>query len=166
MKIAVSIGHYPEKQWHRYDNKSEYSECAVIAGFCIQDLTGKGYKVFPVPADTLFEKVKWINKGKFNFAVEFHLNDFHSLAKGCEVFYSDKVDSKINDKQFANDLSKYLSLSLGNRNRGGKLNNSFYFLRETKCSALLVEPFFMRYEYCLMNDTSYKVIAESIGKII
>lgn len=24
----------------------------------------------------------------------------------------------------------------------------------------------IEYEYCLMNDTSYKVIAESIGKII
>lgn len=161
-KIAVSIGHNPSAQGVVHMERSEYSECAVIAGYCMQKLTSMGYIAMPVPTGTLKQKVDYINDNNFDMAVEFHLNDFGRYAHGTEVIHANKYDSL----HYAKTLSREISELIRTRNRGAKYKPGKYFVRHAKCTSLIVEPFFMRHQTYLMNDESYRLIGHALAEIL
>jgi N-acetylmuramoyl-L-alanine amidase len=160
MKIAISVGHYPERPGHRVDALSEYSENLSIAGELARSLAISGHKPHIVPTGTLPEKVDYINTVGFKLAVELHFNDFHRKAVGCETLYDDRNK---NSERLAQRIQIELIKKLSNRDRGIKVRRDLYFLRECECSSVIVEPFFMRWEPNYLADLlAYQKIASAV----
>lgn len=103
-------------------------------------------------ADELTRTISRIRNLKPDVAVEIHLNDYHSRVTGCETLYYPGSDL---GKELAENIQKYLISAVGNRDRGikegwywkgGKKSCALAFLEEIACPAVIIEPWFMRYE--------------------
>ena len=81
-------------------------------------------------------KIPMENGGKYDLAVELHLNAFNGNAKGTEVYYYDDDKGKKCAERVVTKLATVFS------NRGAKQNKSLYFLNSTKAPAILIESFF------------------------
>lgn len=160
MKVALSIGHQPYAQGHAHENKTEYSECSAIVGIIQKVLTRANVKSFIVPTGHLSEKTHYINQLWPEVAVEIHLNDFHQRAVGCETLYHDRFPES---ETLANIIQGALVRELKNRDRGIKLRRDLHFLRNTDCPAVIVEPFFMRWESQFLNNSDYERIARAVA---
>ena len=96
--------------------------------------------LLPFPRN-LEEKVAMVNQGgeagPFDLAIEIHINAHKNpAANGTEVWYLGAEDE-------AAVFQKHLTHHLGTRDRGIK-KHRFYFLRNTKPKALIVEPDFIQ----------------------
>jgi N-acetylmuramoyl-L-alanine amidase len=81
-------------------------------------------------------KIPMENGGKYDLAVELHLNAFNGSAKGTEVYYYSAGTGKTCAEHVVAKLATVFS------NRGAKQNKSLYFLNSTKAPAILIESFF------------------------
>jgi len=151
MKIALCPGHHDRStgainEKYGINEHSEansvvcsLAEILTIDGHCVNILTG-----------TLTEKVSKINKGSFDVALDIHFNAANRKAAGCEVMYV--PGSELRRVQAA-EISRVMSMYLGNRNRGA--NEGYYwggsepgmkpdyFLAKTNCPAFIPEPLFI-----------------------
>lgn len=81
-------------------------------------------------------KIPMENGGKYDLAVELHLNAFNGNAKGTEVYYYDDDKGKKCAERVVAKLATVFS------NRGAKKRTDLYFLNSTKAPAILIESFF------------------------
>ena len=81
-------------------------------------------------------KISLENKGKYDLAVELHLNAFNGSAKGTEVYYYSAGTGKTCAERVVAKLATVFS------NRGAKQKQDLYFLKLTKAPAILIESFF------------------------
>ena len=88
------------------------------------------------------ERVKIINSGAAVFAISIHQNSFsQSSIKGAQVFYYHNSDP---GKILAETLQDYLKETLNDGNhRLAKANNTYYLLKESNCSLVIVECGFL-----------------------
>lgn len=147
-----------------FGSYSEYAECAPMAGWCIKELTNLSVGAYPVPTGVLSEKAKWINDNDMDLAVEFHLNGFHQFAQGTEVLYHPLCD---NGRKYAVLLSGMLSSELQTKNRGARARSNLLLLNRAKCPTIIVEPFFLQWEYKLLaNPEVWEIIGTTTAKAI
>jgi len=160
MKVAISVGHYPQRQGNQIDwsNKrgkiTEYSEGLLVAGHLMNMLVNRGIHTIPVPTGTLTEKIKFINKKRPNYAFEIHFNGFDRGYSGrvqgseCIAFTESREGVPL-----ARLITKSISDRLGNRNRGVIESKRHAFVRDTLYSwAVIIEPFFMYREMMFFED--------------
>ncbi len=151
MNICVSIGHGKSAKGG-YDsgalggNYQEFKLAREIGKYAAAALREYGCNVTLINYDadkSLYERIRAINTGKYNLAMEIHLNAAHGT--GSEVYY--KVGNNAG-KKIAGAISKSIATKFGIPNRGAKVkvqNNTDYFgfVREVKCQSLLVETVFI-----------------------
>lgn len=100
------------------------------------------------------------NSGKYDLVVQVHFNagskDPDSNTTGCEVYAYDN-----NGKKYADRITNKVSSLL--RNRGGKINQNLYWLRNTRDLAILIEV-------CFVDDKDdarvYKANKDKLAKLM
>lgn len=151
MNICISIGHGKSARGG-YDSGAcgggfqEFKIGREIGKYAAAALREYGCNVTLINYDadkSLYSRIKTINAGKYDLAMEIHLNAAHGT--GSEVYY--KVGNNAG-KTIAGAISKSIATKFGIPNRGAKVkvqNNADYFgfVREVKCQSLLVETVFI-----------------------
>ena len=157
-RIAISAGHNYKAKGAVWEGFSEWPETRIWAELVMQALS-KDFTVFLVPEDSLTAKVELVNNFNADLAVEVHFNGGGSAAtSGCETLHAPGSEKGI---RFAKLMQLQLIAALGVKDRGTKegwhgaptptgegplegktaLN---YWLRATKCPAIIVEPEFVQ----------------------
>lgn len=166
MKITINAGHFPGKDPGAV-GKTGLQE-AIVAKDVMQKvakyLEKVGYTVLQVQENELYEICQKSNKFNAELFVSIHCNSStNANAKGTETFcyqFGGKAEKLATEIQ--NELIKTIKTS----NRGVKQAN-FQVLRDTDCSAALVELAFIsntEEEKMLADATCRNVIAAAIAR--
>lgn len=151
MNIAISIGHGKSKSGG-YDSGAvgggyhEFKIARQIGKYAAQELRSYGCTATLINYDAdlyLSDRIAKINSGKYDLALEIHLNA--GGGTGSEVYY--KVGNT-QGKKLAGAISKSIANKFSIKDRGAKVkvqNNKDYFgfVREVKCQSLLIETVFI-----------------------
>lgn len=149
MKIALIVGHSILKNGNCTSAGGyvqEYAYCKELAPIVKKYLELLGCQVtlivcperqFSSDSDEKRYKLNLVNGKGFDAVVELHLNAFNGTAKGTECLYyptsskGKKLALQVNDK--LDDIFP---------DRDIKARDNLYILRETDCTAIIVESFF------------------------
>ncbi|RLA43134.1 MAG: hypothetical protein DRR06_12855 [Gammaproteobacteria bacterium] len=162
--IALSIAHNPTAAGADYHGFNEHNESVVWTWLVKSHLEELGYSVVIAPVGGLKQKVAYINKMVACVAIEIHFNgSSNPRVNGCETLY---CPGSTNGKRFADTVQTAYAIFMGNKNRGIKEGwykmevggVADYFLRKTKCPALILEPEFISQ---IHNITSKRFIASN-----
>lgn len=150
---------------------NESSETRIFAPLLVNHLKNGGANVTYIKLDRavtssyLDEQVRLANNsGKFDLVIQIHFNagskDPNSNTTGCEVYAYDN-----NGKKYAERICSKVSSLL--TNRGAKINQDLYWLRNTRDLAILIEVCFVDDKddirvYNSNKDKIAKLIAEGI----
>lgn len=171
--ISVHGGHASYESGRCYGAVGTYLNESVedrkVKDAVIRILRQKGHTVYDDTVDVgssqgnvLAQIVSKVNSHNPDLAVSIHFNSATSpTANGTEVWIYSKASKALNvAKTVVNKLA-----SLGFSNRGVKYSTRLFFLRKTKCPAMLVEVCFVGSEKDkrIYNvEKSAKAIAEGI----
>ena len=148
MRVGVSTGHHPRSQGAIFEGMSEYKIAFnLVADICVH-LTLLGIKPVMVPNLPLKEKVYFINTNRIDLCLELHFNDFFDKSvEGCETLYCPNSEQ---GRYFALNVHNWYAVTMSNTDRGVKegyykMKGAVidYFLRYTRCPAIIVEPEFI-----------------------
>lgn len=150
--IIVSGGHYPGKSGASFEGFSEYPETLVWAQEICNQLNAMCMPCVIVPTGGLTKKVQFINdavgKGAVWLALEVHFNA--GGGQGTETLYcpgSEKGERYA--EQVNNALWPVFGKSRGVKEGWYRMDKASgiidYFLRATKCPAIIIEPEFVEY---------------------
>lgn len=156
--IFLSAGHDPTSKGASYMNFNEFDEASkwvdMISSYFSET------EISTVPAGSLRDKVRYINTMAKVFpgahiAVEVHFNsaknaDGINIGSGSETLYYPGSEK---GEKFARIMQKHLS-EIFKPNRGVKEGwyqgnpekGALFFLKSTKCPALIIEPEFIHKE--------------------
>jgi N-acetylmuramoyl-L-alanine amidase len=172
MKINVHAGHNPDGKvaCGAVGRIKESTEARKVVGEIVDLLKAKGHTVHNCTVDNgtsqgnvLVKILDKCNANKVDLDVSIHFNSGRNDLKGdgenagCEVLiYSNSSKAK----PYATNVCKAIE-KLGFNNRGVKVEDKLYFLRETSAPAMLIEC-------CFVDDAddvklySYKSMAKAI----
>jgi N-acetylmuramoyl-L-alanine amidase len=182
--IHISGGHNPEKRGATNGEISEFPETLRWAEQIVEELKKMNVQACVVPTGTLGHKVRSINSKPATMAIEIHFNaDPSSRGKGCETLYH---PGSTKGADLANAIQQHMA-SFFPPNRGvkegwykmdrpgavdyrGDVDGDEmvdYFLRKTKCPAVIIEPEFIHNQQVIEAnmDVGCQVIAEAIAEV-
>ncbi|RLG69650.1 MAG: hypothetical protein DRO04_03080 [Candidatus Iainarchaeum archaeon] len=154
MKVALSAGHGKKEgvagiivydPGAVYYGMAEHDVCLEIVEM-VSSLCNHipNLELVLIPPDTLHEKVAHVNASGADCAFEVHLNSAtDTRVRGTEVLH---FPGSSKGFKIATELSKWLSDFIGSPNRGPKPRSDPYFLKRTKCPAVIVEAEFLSNE--------------------
>lgn len=161
MKIAISIGHHPDKPGIHSGQYTEHSEMAPIAGYLIQTLIYMGHKPYVVAAGPLPDKIQAVNKLNADCAIELHLNA--GGGDGAETLYCPGSENGYDLASIIHDEIMYGYYRIGVNIDSRGIKEGWYrmirggskdaFLEQTNCPAVITEMYF------LDNDIERKLFA-------
>jgi N-acetylmuramoyl-L-alanine amidase len=178
MKVAISAGHNPTAKGASNGLFNEYTETLLLAADLIHKLQEAGIQAWIIGTGSLRKKVREVNDGGFDCAIEIHLNA--GGGHGCETLYH--IDS-INGKSLATLVQKAMVKQTGLNSRGVKPGwykmdepgvvdypgdkdgdeKVDFFLKATNCSAIIAEPFFIDGDSKLLgNPVMYNSITQGL----
>lgn len=153
MNICISIGHGKSAKGG-YDSGAlggsyqEFKIAREIGKYIGEVFKGYGCKADVINYDAtlyLTERIAYVNKHGYDFAMEIHLNA--AGGTGSEVYYKHKSAT---GKKLAGAISKSIANTFGIRDRGAKVKinpangaDYFGFVRSCKCESLLIETVFI-----------------------
>lgn len=158
--IALSAGHYPDKQGACYEGFCEYPEARRWVRL-IEDALPDSIGSVIVPTGTLAQKVAYINQIKPTLVAEIHFNsDPTHSGKGSECLYHATSSKGL---ELANIIQSAISGFLP-PNRGTKPRDDLYLLRKTSCPAVIIEPEFIHNRDIIEanRDVICEVIADAL----
>lgn len=185
MNILLSAGHNPAAKGAEHNGFTEWDVATRWVSKIAQIISKAGLPVLTVPTGSLTSKVKYINLNKAKVAVEIHFNsDVSKKQKGSETLY---CPGSVKGLEFANIIQQeFVGNGIFQPNRGSKAGwyrmdvpgrvdykgdvdgdeQIDYFLKETNCVALIVEPeFIYNVDTWMSNEeTACKSIADGIIK--
>lgn len=162
-RVAVSAGHYAEKQGAVFDGVTEFDETVPWQTELIGMLREKGIETLYVEPQGLTGKVKQINAGNCDLAIEIHFNAGGlPTTKGCEILFYPGSKAGM---EAARRIQLPLAKAMQTKSRGVKPGwyrmdrpgvvdfygdedgdeMPDYFLRATNCTALILEPEFIQH---------------------
>lgn len=171
--ILISAGHYPEARGACYNGYCEHEEAMRWATMLVSELEPY-IPCMLVPTGTLQEKVRFINTHNPIMALEIHFNASTNLkAKGFETLYYPGSEK---GKGLATALNEALGMCFAH-NRGikegwyrqdrpgvkdydGDIDGDesiLYFLKKTKCPAVIIEPEFIHNMQRISNNRDHAV---------
>ena len=173
-KVAVSVAHNPARPGACYIDNTEHAESTIWSDLVEKYLRKRSIDVYRVPVGGLKAKVRDINAQYCDLAIEIHFNSSVSgKASGCETLY---CPGSVGGLAAARIVQHRLAEAMGNRDRGVKEGwyrmevggTIDYFLRETNCPALILEPEFIQQWKSLTDrrGSGTKVIAEAVAKVL
>lgn len=148
MKFALSIAHSTLKPGACNDQgECENALSAAWTHACALYLRRMGHEVLVIASDSLRDKVERVNQFWPAAALEIHFNS-NLNTTGCETLYYPGSES---GKQLAAEIQSALVTRHQLKNRGVKegwyqqvaRNAPLFFLKETSCPAVIVEPEFI-----------------------
>lgn len=163
MNILVSAGHYEQAQGAQWNGFTEWAETTVWRDLIITEL-GAALSI-AVPDERLPEKVKFINEHQPTIAIEIHFNsaivDGEHVGEGCETLMypgspkGRRLAEIMQEAQYKL-FQPYRGVKEGwyKQDRPGIVDYQGdvdgdetidYFLRETSCPAVIIEPEFMQF---------------------
>lgn len=110
-----------------------------------------------------------INETNCDIAIEFHCNaSENKMAEGCEVLF---YHTSKNGEQLAQKFQNKIIEILKNKDRKIKPikdhDRGWYFLKNTKMPALILEPFFISNDTELKNfQNNYNIYIEKLANLI
>ena len=163
-RVAVSAGHYPEKQGAAWEGVSEFDETIIWQRDVLAALSEMPEVFEGVLIETggLTKKVKQINAANCDLAIEIHFNaGGKPTTRGCEtLFYPGSKTGELAARKFQLPLATaMLTKSRGCKPGWYKMDRPGivdfygdedgdempdYFLRATNCTALILEPEFIQ----------------------
>ncbi len=143
----ISAGHHAKAQGASNGIHTEFMEAIKWQAKIIQYLDDFGLESRVVPNAKLKDKVDYINDGDPTYAIEVHMNG-NMPYSGCETLYYPGSDRGY---LLASCIQDNLHIACGNRDRGvaegwhkrDPKNGPNFFLKNTKCPAVIVEPEFI-----------------------
>ena len=171
MQVFVSVGHDRHRKGAKctYTDEYEYDILIQLTQYLMEELVELDVNATKVYSDVLGNAIDEINKNcdSDSIAIETHFNNFKSVSVGgCETIYC-KGSTK--GKELANDIQNSLLAHLQVKDRGLLERDNLAFLNDTKCPAVITEPFFLsnkkEVERFLENDreANLRNIAYSIA---
>lgn len=165
MKIVINAGHTKlGKGTGANGFLNESKETRKIAYELMKLLVDSNHTVIPAVFDTsnnnLKEAVEAANKNNADLFVSIHLNAGGGTGVECFTWKKQQL-------QQALKVCRNIS-SLGFKNRGIKDGSNLYVIKNTKCSAILIEVCFVdnKQDAQLFKELGYAKIAEAIYKSI
>ena len=149
IRVALVVGHTQRAQGARNAYASEYNWNFAIAHSVLKIMEAFSNEIkCEVITDNnndyklhLFNKVGIVNLGNFDLAISMHCNStIMPTVNGTETWYF--CNSK-KGYQIARIFQNQILKNLGLKDRGLKCSKKLVILRETKCTAILLEPFFL-----------------------
>jgi len=148
-KIAISAGHSGEDPGACYFGLVEHEVALQVVHdfqilfYKVKDLT-ENFELIIVPSVSLEEKVDFINSHNPLLAVEIHFNAYYDKrAHGTECLF---FPTSGRGARLAYFIQKELCESLKTKDRGIKPRGDLYFLKYTKCTAVVTESLFISNE--------------------
>jgi len=139
-KVAVGVGHYPGEE----GKEEEYNANVKCANLLHNQLVLNGYRAELIEGH-LTEKIKIINTFNPHIAIDCHFNalDGEQYGSGFEVCtWKGSTWGKMLGAKLVESFQEYLPFD-----RRGKYGiwerNDLYFLKHTKCPAVISEPLFL-----------------------
>lgn len=145
MKIANTVGHtltgigsgaigLVNESVENRKNTSKLTSFLEIFG---HDVTQIQIDKANTQKDYLNYIAREVNKGKYDLAIQNHLNSFKG-GQGCEVlvYKTGGIAEKI-----GKEICKNMEM-LGFKNRGVKVRQDLHFLKATNCPSILIEWYF------------------------
>ena len=154
MKINIHAGHNPDGKiaCGAVGLIKESTEARIVKDKVISMLKSHGHTVYDCTVDNgtsqndvLKKIVSKCNANVVDLDISIHFNSGandktgNGILTGTEVFVYSSVSKS---RKYAQDIVNAIS-SLGFKNRGVKISNSLYFLKNTKSPAVLVECCFV-----------------------
>lgn len=185
MNIAICPGHHRKAKGavnHKFQ-LTEYDEASKLLPYLANRLRASGHTV-EVVTGVLPEKIKKINAGNFDLAIDLHFNA--GGGRGCEVLYC--PGNPVRRRQAAR-MSSTIANALGVTDRGAKAGwhrmdapgvvdypgdvdgdeHRDAFLSQTNCPAFIPEPIFIdnndEVERFLLNS-NHRVVALALQQAI
>lgn len=143
--VAIAAGHCPPDFGAVSQGYFEFKEVVRIAIYVTDILHERCICSVMEYYGSLRRKVRGINRIMPDVAVEIHLNAAHDTsAHGCEVLHFKNSASAINLAQCIQDeLVRDVELSDRKIKSDRSLRRYLYFLRKTRCPAVIIEPLFI-----------------------
>lgn len=139
MKICVNAGHCYGVDPGAIGQKGtqEAYITKLIASHVNRYLKWHGHEVVYVSDKSLANVCQTSNKNNCDYFISIHCNAASNReARGTETFYWKGCEK---GKKLAKAINDEIVNTLGTRDRGIKENTSFYVIKHTKCTAVLVE---------------------------
>ena len=150
MKVAISYAHSPASPGACHNGMCENEESITWSNMLAEKLLEQGVSVAICEKAELSDKVAFINKRGCDLALEIHFNACGDCgAQGAETLYY--PDSELG-KHLASCIQQFLPEAMSNSDRGIKEGwyqqdeeeaIPLYFLKNTNCPAVIIEPEFI-----------------------
>ncbi len=166
-KIAICPGHYKFQKGARVNGLIEYDETVVIADKLYTYLNDYAFCSAYFVAGSLRTKVKDINTKNFDLAIDIHLNSVTAKhVSGTETLHSGSNNSMLLAEKIQDELVACFELVDRGMKKGYFEGNNkkrlLYFLRATKCPAVIPEPLFMSNKFDL-EYLDHELISKCLG---
>lgn len=151
-KLVIDLGHGGNDPGAIGQGGTHEADIVLDIGKEIEILL-KGYKVdykftrLTNKSVSLLERCRIANGFNADYFVSIHINSASDKSvRGVEVFKYSNSNGKIN--KFCDDVCRDISKQLSIRNRGPKIGNQLYVVRNTKMPAALIEVDFISNKDC------------------
>lgn len=151
-KLVIDLGHGGNDPGAIGQCGTHEADIVLAIGKEIEILL-KGYKVdykftrLTNKSVSLLERCRIANGFNADYFVSIHINSASDKSvRGVEVFKYSNSNGKIN--KFCDDVCRDISKQLSIRNRGPKIGNQLYVVKNTKMPAALIEVDFISNKDC------------------
>ena len=151
-KLVIDLGHGGSDPGAIGQDGTHEADIVLAIGKEIEILL-KGYKVdykftrLTNKSVSLLERCRIANGFNADYFVSIHINSASDKSvRGVEVFKYSNSNGKIN--KFCDDVCRDISKQLSIRNRGPKIGNQLYVVKNTKMPAALIEVDFISNKDC------------------
>ena len=151
-KLVIDLGHGGNDPGAIGQGGTHEADIVLDIGQEIEILL-KGYKVdykftrLTNKSVSLLERCRIANGFNADYFVSIHINSASDKSvRGVEVFKYSNSNGKIN--KFCDDVCRDISKQLSIRNRGSKIGNQLYVVKNTKMPAALIEVDFISNKDC------------------
>lgn len=151
-KLVIDLGHGGSDPGAIGQDGAHEADIVLAIGKEI-DVLLKGYKVdykftrLTNKSVSLLERCRIANGFNADYFVSIHINSASDKSvRGVEVFKYSNSNGKIN--KFCDDVCGDISKQLSIRNRGPKIGNQLYVVKNTKMPAALIEVDFISNKDC------------------
>ncbi len=147
-RIAIDVQHMGKvnKPFDRGASHGGYQEADLVlkyATLAFQELTRKGYEAFLITSGTYAERHEWINRHGIDLYFACHLNAGGGRYSLVEYYYDASQRTRAIAKIMADNLKAILGTSAAKIWEIAKDGRGAACLKNTRPSALLIEPLFI-----------------------
>ncbi len=170
--VIISVAHGPNSEQAEDGLFNEYTLSLMWSVLLRRELLLKNITCDVINEHIFYDKKTYINNVNPTLCLEIHFNSFHNgTVRGAETLYD---PGSVLGEKYASIIQEEIKF-LPNPDRGikegwylGEVGRYLYFLHQTRCPALIIEPGFINAKEKLieMAPTGVDLITRAIVKIL